>query len=125
MGRGRLPELSHMSSLLGRPASANHVIEGTGELGVVVLEQLAQPLSSSPRHGQHRADCGQQRPVSGLWPGTWGLPAADGQVTAKDEELQVITASTVVDVLVDLNMLSVRWHRIGEQTCDGAVRSDG
>jgi hypothetical protein len=33
---------------------------------------------------------GQQRPVNGLQPGTWGLPPQDGQLMAEDEELQVL-----------------------------------
>jgi hypothetical protein len=42
-----------------------------------------------------------------------------------DNGVEVITASTAVDVLLDLHMLSIRWQSSGEQTCDGAVRSNG
>jgi hypothetical protein len=42
-----------------------------------------------------------------------------------DNGAEVITASTAVDILVDPRMLGIRWQSIGEQTCDGAVRSNG
>jgi hypothetical protein len=42
-----------------------------------------------------------------------------------DNSAEVITASTAVNVLLDPHMLGIRWQRIGEQTCDGAVRSNG
>ena len=42
-----------------------------------------------------------------------------------DSSAEVITASTAVNVLLDPHMLSVRWRRIGEQPCDGAIRSNG
>jgi Recombination directionality factor-like len=43
----------------------------------------------------------------------------------RDNGAEVITASTAVDVLLDPHMLSIRWQSIGQQTCDGAVRSNG
>ena len=50
------------------------------------LHKEARPAGSR----QHPADRGQQRPISGLQPGTWDLPPQDGQLMAEDEELQVL-----------------------------------
>jgi hypothetical protein len=50
------------------------------------LDEEARPAGA----GQHPADRGQPGPVSGLQPGTWGLPPEDSQLMAKDEELQVL-----------------------------------
>ena len=39
------------------------------------------------RPGQHAADRGQQRPVSGLEPGSWDLAAKDGELVAQHQDL--------------------------------------
>jgi hypothetical protein len=50
------------------------------------LHKEARPAGSR----QHTTERCQQRSVSGLQPGTWGLPPQDGQLMAEDEELQVL-----------------------------------
>jgi Recombination directionality factor-like len=42
-----------------------------------------------------------------------------------DIDAEVITGTAAVDVLIDPHMVDIRWQSIGEQTCDGAVRSNG
>ena len=49
------------------------------------LDQEARPAGS----GQHAADCSEHGAVGGLQPGTWDLPAEDGELVAQDEDLQV------------------------------------
>jgi hypothetical protein len=68
----------------GGPTAGNQApVPAQQRLG---LDEEAGPAGP----GRHPADRGQQRPVSGLQPGTWGLPPQHGQLMAEDEELQVL-----------------------------------
>jgi hypothetical protein len=65
----------------------------------VGLHEKARPAFS----GQRAAEGGEQGPVGGLQPGTWGVPTQGGELVAQDEDLQVLAGVAAAEQGEHLN----------------------
>jgi len=63
---------------------------GAGDQAPMPAQQRGSEQARPAGSGQHAADRGQQRPVGGLQPESWGLPAQDGELMAWHQDLQVL-----------------------------------